>query len=69
MLRFVEMLGRVLVLGRVAAANVPATETQTQVNPRIASLRALLTHVFTGFSDFDLIKVGAFFCHRSSLPC
>ena len=64
MLCFVEMLGRVLVLGRVATANVPASEAQTQVNPRIADFDAILTHMFIGFSDFDLIKVGAFFWHR-----
>jgi hypothetical protein len=64
MLRFVEMLGGVLVLGRVATANVPASEAQTQVNPRIAGLGALLTHMFIGFSYLDLIKVGAFFWHR-----
>jgi hypothetical protein len=64
MLRFVEMLGRVLVLGRVATANVPASEAQTQVNPSIAGFGTILTHMFIGFSYLDLIKVGAFFWHR-----
>jgi hypothetical protein len=64
MLRFVEMLGRMLVLGRVATANVSATEAKTKVNPRVARLGTVFTHMFIGFSDFDLIKVGAIFSHR-----
>jgi hypothetical protein len=64
MLRFVKMLSGVLVLGRVATTNVSASEAQTQVNPRIAGLGAVLTHMFIGFSYLDLIKVRAFFWHR-----
>jgi hypothetical protein len=64
MLRFVEMLGRMLILGRVATANVPAGEAKTEVDPRVARFGTVLTHMFIGFSDFDLIKVGAIFWHR-----
>jgi hypothetical protein len=64
MLRFVEVLGGVLVLGRVATTNVAASEAQTQVDPCIASFDTVLTHMFIGFSYLDLIKVGAFFRHR-----
>jgi hypothetical protein len=64
MLRFVEMFGRMLVLGRVATANVPASEAKTQVNPRVAGLGTVLTHMFVGFSYFNLIKVRAIFWHR-----
>jgi len=64
MLGFVKMLGSVLVLGRIATTDVPTNEAQTQVNPRIAGLHAVLTHMFIGFSHFDLIKMGAFFRHR-----
>jgi hypothetical protein len=64
MLRFVEMLDRMLVLGRVATPHVSAREAKTQVNPRIAGLGTIFTHMFVGFSDFDLTKVGAFFWHR-----
>src|ERR1700737_356056 len=38
----VEMLGRVLVLGRVAAADVTAAHAQAQVHPGIAHRHALL---------------------------
>jgi hypothetical protein len=67
MLSFVEMLGRMLVLGRVATGNVSASEAKTQVNPRVARLGTVFTHMFVSFSDFDLIKVGAIFWHRSLL--
>jgi hypothetical protein len=63
MLRFVEMLGRMLVLGRVATANVSASEAKAQVNPRVAGLSTVLTHMHMSFSDFDLIEVGAIFWH------
>jgi hypothetical protein len=62
--RFVEMLGRVLVLGRIATAYVSTREAKTQVDPGIAGLGTVFTHMLVGFSDFDLIKVGAFFRHR-----
>src|ERR1035438_6032287 len=64
MLGFVKMLGRVLILGRVATAHVTANEAHTQVDPCIAGLHAVLTHMFVGFFYFDLIKMGAFFGHR-----
>jgi hypothetical protein len=64
MLRFMEMLGRVLVLGRVATTNVPTNEAKTQVNPRITGFGTFLADAFFGFFEFDLIKVGAFFWHQ-----
>jgi hypothetical protein len=64
MLRFVEMLGRVLVLGRVATTNLPTNEAKTQVNPRITGFDTFLADAFFGFFDFDLIKVGTFFWHQ-----
>jgi hypothetical protein len=64
MLCFVEMLGSVLVLRRVATANMPAGEAQTQMYPRIAGLGTVFTHVFIRFSYLDLIKMRTFFRHR-----
>jgi hypothetical protein len=64
MVRFVEMLGRMLVLGRVATANVSASEAKAQVNPRVARLGTVLTDMLIRFSDFDLIEVGTIFWHR-----
>ncbi len=64
MLRVVKVLGRVLVLGRVATGGMATNKTHAQVNPRIACLNAVLTHMRIRLSDFDLIKVRAFFWHR-----
>jgi hypothetical protein len=63
-LRFVEMLGGVLVLGRIAAAHVSANEAQAQVDPGVSGFHAILTHVLVCVSELDLVKVVAFFRHR-----
>jgi hypothetical protein len=64
MLCFVEMLGSVLVLRRVAAANMPARQAQPQMYPGVAGFDTVLTHMFIRFSYFDLIKMRTFFRHR-----
>jgi hypothetical protein len=64
MFRVVEMLGGVLVLGRVATGCMSADQAHTQVDPSIASLNAVLTHMLVGLSYFDLVKVSASFGHR-----
>jgi len=61
---FVKVFGGVFVLGRVAAADVPADEAHAQMDPGIAELHAILTNMLVRFSYFNLIKVGTFFCHR-----
>jgi hypothetical protein len=63
-LRFVEMFGGVLVLGRVAAPHMSADETQTQVNPGITRLYAVFAYMLVRLFDFDLVQVRAFFRHR-----
>jgi hypothetical protein len=63
MVALVKMLGRMFVLGRVATADLSTGQAHTQVDPRIAELHALLTHMCFCLSHFDLIKVGAFFRH------
>jgi hypothetical protein len=63
-LRFVEMFGGVLVLGRVAAPHMSADETQAQVNPGITSLDAVFAYMLVRLCDFDLVQVRAFFRHR-----
>jgi hypothetical protein len=54
----VKVLCRVLVLGGIAAADVPATKTQPQVDPFIAHLQALFAAVGVGFYVLNLIEVG-----------
>jgi hypothetical protein len=61
---FVKVFGGVLILGRVAAADIAADQAHTQMDPGIAELNAVLTNMFSRFSNFDLIKVSTFFWHR-----
>jgi hypothetical protein len=53
----VEVLGCVLVLGGIAAANVTANQTQPQMDPGIADLHALFTNLLMSASDFDLVEM------------
>jgi hypothetical protein len=68
MLRLVEMFGGVLILGRVAAADVSATETQTKVHPGVAGLNAVLTDVRGSGSNLNIVQVRAFLRHRFLTP-
>jgi hypothetical protein len=54
-----EVLGRMLVLGRIAAAHLAAGQAQAQMNPGVANLEALLASAFIGVFDFDLIEMFA----------
>jgi hypothetical protein len=60
----VKVLGGVLVLGRVATAGVSTNQAHTQVDPRVTSLNAVLTHMLVRLSYFNLVKVSAFLRHR-----
>jgi hypothetical protein len=55
----VKVFGGVLVLGRIAATDVAATQAQAQVDPSIAHLQALFAAVGVGFYLVNLIQVGA----------
>jgi enamine deaminase RidA (YjgF/YER057c/UK114 family) len=63
MLRSVKVLGRVFVLGRVAAADVPTGHTEAEVDPVIAHLEAFLAAVGVGLDISDLIQVTAAIGH------
>ena len=60
MLAGMEMLGRMLVLRRIAAAYMSALKTQTKVNPCVPDLYALFTNVFVGGLEFNLIQMSTF---------
>jgi hypothetical protein len=66
MLAAVIVLGRVLIFRRVAATNVPALQAQSQVNPGVPCLYAVLADMLVGVSYLDLIQVRAFQRHDSS---
>jgi hypothetical protein len=64
-LRFVEVLGSVLVLGRVTTSHLTTTQAETQVNPRIAEFHAVFANVCGCRRDFDLVEVCALLLHDS----
>src|SRR5262249_35277178 len=53
-----EVLRRVLVLRIVTAADVPAGQAETQVDPRVSYRQALLTALRSGLHVADLVQVG-----------
>jgi hypothetical protein len=57
MFRRAEVFGRVFVLGGIAAADMPASHAQTQMNPLIAHLQTLLAPVGERLDILDLIRV------------
>jgi hypothetical protein len=63
------MLGRVFVFGRIAAADMAAFETETQVNPRVAGGEALSAAIgsFGGYVS-DLVKMQALCRHDLRPP-
>src|SRR5436190_21384850 len=54
-----KVLGRVLVLRRIAATYLPAFKTQPLMHPRVPHLQALFASPLAGGFDFDLIEVCA----------
>jgi hypothetical protein len=54
-----EVLGRVLVRARIAAAHVSADETFPEVNPPVAALQALLAALCALLYVFDLVQMRA----------
>jgi hypothetical protein len=59
-----EMLGGVLVLGRVATTHMSTNQTQAQMDPGIAHLNAFFTDMYGRGFNFDLIEVRALGRHR-----
>jgi hypothetical protein len=63
MFRLVKVLGGVLVLGRVAAADVAADKTFPQVDPGVAHLEALLAAFAAGpdLTNLFYVRTGCLF--------
>ena len=59
MLGLMEVLGRVLILRRVAAAYMPAFEAKPQMHPGVPPLHAILTNVLVGLRHVDFIRMFA----------
>jgi hypothetical protein len=59
MLGVMEVLGRVLVLGRIAATDVSAFQAQAEMNPGVAHLQTFLAAFATGGYVANLTEVSA----------
>jgi hypothetical protein len=59
----VEVFRRMLVLGRVATADVPARQTQPELYPLVAASQALFATLGVGHNRPDLLDV------RTGVPC
>jgi hypothetical protein len=55
MLGAMKVLSGVLVFRRIAAAHVPARQTEAKMHPPIASLQALFASSSVGLNILDLI--------------
>jgi hypothetical protein len=66
MFNFLKVLGRMLVLRRVATSHMPTCQAKAQMNPRISHLHALFTDMLIGVLQFDLIEMRALAFHRFS---
>ncbi|HKD85889.1 MAG TPA: hypothetical protein VKB58_14145 [Terriglobales bacterium] len=63
MVDFVEMFGRVFVLGGIAATNVAALQAKPQVDPAIAHPHTFFADMRVSICDLDGIEMTAFLCH------
>jgi hypothetical protein len=70
MFGLMKVFGGVLVLGRVAAADVAADETLPQMDPSVAHLEALLAAVVARFhfANFLHVWTGCLFVWHESSP-
>jgi hypothetical protein len=59
MMRTVKVLGGVLVLGGVAAADMPAGEADPQVDPSVAGFHTIFTNVTGGLEIASPLEVFA----------
>ena len=63
MLAPVKVLGGVLVFRGIAAAHMSTAKAQSQVDPGITNLDAILAFVFGSVLNLDLIEMSASFGH------
>ena len=62
-----EMPGRVLILGGVAAADLSADETHSEVDPGVARLEAFFTAAGVGLNFLNLVEVGTYGSHTARM--
>ena len=64
----VEMLGGMLILGIVAAANMATDQTDPQVHPAISDSQTILTAIRTWRDLSYLVEMTTLLCHSSLFP-
>ena len=64
----VEMLGGMLILRIVAAADMTTDETETQMHPGITYFQAILAAIGARCDLSYLVKMTTLFCHRFLFP-
>src|SRR5690242_6518480 len=64
----VEMLGGMLILRLIAAADMPAFKADSQVYPGVADFQAILTPISARCDLTYLIKVTTLLCHGARFP-
>ncbi len=67
MLGAMVMLGRVLVLRRIAATHMAAFQAQAQMDPRVAGLDTVFADISLGGFELDLLQMAAVLGHGFSL--
>ena len=64
----VEMLGGMLILRLVAAADMPAFKADSQVYPGVTDFQAILAPISARCDLTYLVKMTALFCHCARFP-
>jgi hypothetical protein len=64
-----EMLGGMLVFGRIAAADVAAFAANAEMHPSVAHLKALFAALGLWLDVFDLALMPAGLAHEASWAC
>src|SRR2546428_5483525 len=59
MVGFMEVLGRMFVLGGITASYVSAFQTQPQVDPGVSGLDAVFTDMLVSIGGFGFLNVSA----------
>jgi hypothetical protein len=62
-----KVFGGMFILRRITASHMPAHSAQTEMNPSVSHLKALLASMRIGLHMLDLINVRTLFHSRISL--
>jgi hypothetical protein len=69
MIGFVEMLGGMLILRIVAAADMPTDEADTQMHPGVTDFQTILATIGARGDLSYFVEMMTLFVHSSFFPC